>query len=98
MSDYGTALRAARHERGLTLRDLAARLGVSITHLSDVERGRRGLFSLERTLFVAKRLRTPALVLLVPWVAHHLPGASSAAVAKIAAVIDRDMATEATGV
>jgi ribosome-binding protein aMBF1 (putative translation factor) len=36
----GTHIRALRHERGWRLADLAARAGVSITYLSDVERGR----------------------------------------------------------
>jgi len=34
-------LRAEREWAGLTLREMACRLGVSATYLSDVERGRR---------------------------------------------------------
>lgn len=42
-SDYpeiGERLRARRHERGLSLRDLAQRLGVSPSLISQIERGR----------------------------------------------------------
>ncbi|MCG2622497.1 XRE family transcriptional regulator [Arthrobacter sp. I2-34] len=37
--DVGARIRAARTERGLTLRELARRLGVSAGHISQVERG-----------------------------------------------------------
>src|SRR5215210_6286297 len=36
----GEQLRARRHERGLSLRDLADRLGVSPSLISQIERGR----------------------------------------------------------
>lgn len=88
---YGCALRAARLERGLSLRELAARLGVSFTYLAHIERGRRAPFSLKRTLLVAKQLRTPALLLLCPWVAHRLPELSPTAVAQLAVLIECDM-------
>jgi transcriptional regulator with XRE-family HTH domain len=39
--DFGPWLRAARAERGLTLREVAARTEVSISFLSDIERGCR---------------------------------------------------------
>lgn len=35
----GDALRAARHHQGRTLADVAARSGVSMQHVSDIERG-----------------------------------------------------------
>src|SRR3954462_14376869 len=37
----GATLRRARHERGLTLRDVSAAADVSIGYLSEVERGRK---------------------------------------------------------
>lgn len=38
---FGRGLRAARTERALTLAEVASRVGLSIGHLSDVERGNR---------------------------------------------------------
>jgi len=40
---YQTRIRAARKAAGLTLNQLAGRAKVSIGHLSDAERGNRGL-------------------------------------------------------
>lgn len=39
--DVGTLLRDARQKRGLTLRAVAAQVGISVSFLSDVERGLR---------------------------------------------------------
>jgi transcriptional regulator with XRE-family HTH domain len=36
---FGRSLKAARAERGLTLRELSEKSGISITYLSDLERG-----------------------------------------------------------
>lgn len=38
---YGEQVRAAREAAGLTLTRLGARLGVSVAHVSDIERGNR---------------------------------------------------------
>jgi transcriptional regulator with XRE-family HTH domain len=42
MTPFGARLRALRAERGLTLKDMAARLEVSAAYLSALEHGRRG--------------------------------------------------------
>lgn len=42
MTAYGALLRQRRTEAGLSLRDVAAKLGVSHVYLADVERGTRG--------------------------------------------------------
>jgi transcriptional regulator with XRE-family HTH domain len=39
-SDLGELVRTFRHNAGLTLEDLAARSGVSVRAISDMERGR----------------------------------------------------------
>lgn len=39
----GAALRAAREEKGLSLRECASRLKLSAPYISDVELGRRGM-------------------------------------------------------
>lgn len=46
-SPYGTLLRQRRVEAGLSLRDIANKLGVSHVYLADVERGVRGPLKLE---------------------------------------------------
>jgi len=38
--ELGRRLRLARFERGMTLKDVAARCGMSATHISEVERGK----------------------------------------------------------
>jgi transcriptional regulator with XRE-family HTH domain len=38
--ELGRRLRSTRFERGLTLKDVAARCGMSATHISEVERGK----------------------------------------------------------
>ena len=38
--ELGRRLRRARFERGMTLKDVAARCGMSATHISEVERGK----------------------------------------------------------
>ena len=42
MTPFGARVRALRHERGMTLSDMAARLGVSPAYLSALEHGKRG--------------------------------------------------------
>jgi transcriptional regulator with XRE-family HTH domain len=42
VTPFGERLRALRAERGLTLKEMAADLGVSSTYLSALEHGRRG--------------------------------------------------------
>lgn len=38
---YGKVLREYRHETGMTLRKVARKSGVSLSYLSDVERGKK---------------------------------------------------------
>jgi transcriptional regulator with XRE-family HTH domain len=63
--DIGTAIRVARTRRGLTQRELALRLKVSITYLSLLERNRRdpSLGLLER-LAIALEVPLPLLFLM----------------------------------
>jgi len=42
-TSLGIALAALRHRRGLTQEQLAARLGIDPTYVSQIERGRRGV-------------------------------------------------------
>src|SRR4051794_2287715 len=42
MTPFGARLRALRSERGMTLKEMAARLQVSAAYLSALEHGRRG--------------------------------------------------------
>lgn len=42
MTPFGQRLRAMREERGVTLKAMAAELGVSASYLSALEHGRRG--------------------------------------------------------
>ena len=42
MTPFGERLRALRQERGVTLKTMAAALGVSASYLSALEHGRRG--------------------------------------------------------
>ncbi len=42
MTPFGEALRRLRAERGVTLKEMAAALGVSAAYLSALEHGRRG--------------------------------------------------------
>lgn len=53
MTAFGSALRAARRAAGLTLEQVAARLGVSVPYLSDVELGNRSPLADERIAEVA---------------------------------------------
>ena len=62
MTDFGKALRAARLNWGLTLREVAEHLGVSIAYLSDVEAGRRAPLTPERVKSVARFLKAPRLI------------------------------------
>ncbi len=61
--DLGQALRRARSARGLSLRELAARIGVSPATLSAVENGRTGLV-VDRLQLIAAELGTTAAELL----------------------------------
>lgn len=52
MSDFGERVRQLRKARRWTLKDLSARSGVSVSYLSDIERGR----SANHTQATAERL------------------------------------------
>ena len=38
---YGKVLRDYRHETGLTMRKLSKNTGISLSHISDIERGKK---------------------------------------------------------
>jgi transcriptional regulator with XRE-family HTH domain len=60
-STYGALLRTRRIAAGLSLRDVASKLGVSHVYLADVERGVRGPLKPEHE---------PALLAAVPGLTH----------------------------
>lgn len=65
----GAAIRERRSRRGMTLPDLSTAAGLSISYLSDIERGRT-LPSLERLDWCAQALGTTVAELLAdlyPW-------------------------------
>lgn len=61
---FGATLRLLRLDSGLSLRDLARRLGVSSTYLSRVENGLDSIPTPERLEAVARELGMPATVLM----------------------------------
>lgn len=48
MSTFGTYLSQLRKDRRITLKDMAAKLDISSPYLSDVEKGRRDSFDLDK--------------------------------------------------
>lgn len=68
---FGEFVRSKRHERKLTLRDVAEQLGVSIPYLSDVERGLRGPLSGSHLGTLAKALDLPLWELEVAASVHR---------------------------
>ena len=48
MSTFGMYLSQLRKDRRITLKDMAAKLGISSPYLSDVEKGRRDSFDIEK--------------------------------------------------
>ncbi|ATB29217.1 helix-turn-helix domain-containing protein [Melittangium boletus] len=82
----GATLRLLRVDAGLSLRDLARRIGVSSAYLSRVENGVDAVPTPERLAAIARELDVPSTLLmdvahrLSPFVAHYLeevPGASA---------------------
>ena len=82
----GATLRVLRVDAGLSLRDLARRIGVSSAYLSRVENGVDAVPTPERIAAIARELDVPPALLmdvshrLSPLVAHYLeevPGASA---------------------
>ena len=57
MNEFGILLRKERKGRGLSLRELADVLLISVPYLSDVERGNRRPFDQGRIGLIAKTLR-----------------------------------------
>ncbi len=43
MTPFGAKIRQLRHQRGLTMKDMAASLGVSSAYLSALEHGKKGV-------------------------------------------------------
>lgn len=48
MSAFGMYLSELRKERRITLKDMAAKLGITSPYLSDVEKGRRDSFDIDK--------------------------------------------------
>lgn len=67
MSDerFGALLRRLRTERGLTLRGVSDRAGLSVTHLSDIENERRSPPARATVFHLAKVLDVPVRGLLI---------------------------------
>lgn len=63
--NFGSAIRKAREEVGMTLTELARQMGVTKVYVSDVERGRRAPFSRTRLECVAEILNIDPEVLYV---------------------------------
>lgn len=61
---FGPALRTARLEKGVRLRDLSKKLDVRLSYLSDVERGRRDPLSNDRIRVLADYLDVAFMPLL----------------------------------
>jgi transcriptional regulator with XRE-family HTH domain len=61
----GATIRAYRHQRHLTQEVLAAQTGLSLTYISQVERGRRNV-SVLALLGIAAVLQVPVGILLQP--------------------------------
>ena len=61
---FGSMVRQERLARGLSLRDLAQRIGVSPTYVSLIERGKTSLPTEERVRAIAFELKIDADVLL----------------------------------
>lgn len=61
---FGTALRLLRLDTGLTLRDMARRIGVSSAYLSRVEHGRDPAPTPDRLIAIARALDLPPLLLI----------------------------------
>ena len=81
----GATIRLLRVDAGLSLRDLARRIGVSSAYLSRVENGLDAVPTPERLAAIARELDVPPTLLMdaahrvSPFVAHYLeqvPGAS----------------------
>lgn len=63
MRRRGTLLRAAREDAGIGLRDFAEQIGLSYTHLINVEKGRR-LLTDDTAATAARALETTSAALL----------------------------------
>ena len=53
---YGEFVREKRHGAGKTLREVSKNIGVSVSYLSDVERGKKGPLKPDRDIKLAKYL------------------------------------------
>lgn len=55
-TEFGERMRSARRTRGLTLREVSEGTGISITYLSDLERGALANPTLDKLVLIAKTL------------------------------------------
>lgn len=65
MQTFGEKIRALRKKKGLTQGDLAEKVGMSVSYISQIERGAIG-FSFEAAKSIAEALDTSLPVLLQP--------------------------------
>lgn len=63
-SAFGAEVRNCRHSRGLTQEDLSAKLGLHVSHVSQVERGIKNV-SLTNILKFSRALGCPVSQLMV---------------------------------
>jgi len=80
-STVGARIRTARIERGMTLRELARRIGVVHSTLSDIETGRRSLRVTELMQIAAELETTPDEILS----SGHISAGVAARAAEVAA-------------
>lgn len=62
---FGEVIRSIRMERHRSLQQVADRLGISVSYLSDVERGRRGVLNLDAVLIVAEFLQVDPVIIVM---------------------------------
>jgi transcriptional regulator with XRE-family HTH domain len=58
-SEFGERMRIARRTRGLTLREVSEATGISITYLSDLERGTLANPTLDKLVLIGRALQVP---------------------------------------
>jgi XRE family transcriptional regulator, regulator of sulfur utilization len=58
-SEFGERMRTARRTRGLTLREVSEATGISVTYLSDLERGTLTNPTLDKLVLIGRALKVP---------------------------------------
>lgn len=60
----GAKIKDVRTQQGLTLKDVAERADLSVSYISDIERGRTSLSALESLMVIATALNTDVISIL----------------------------------